>query len=477
MKPHSVGMFCLLIAGLSLSAPAWAQTEGRPCSSSKPVNMSTFYGDLITCRIAPGSDDLYQFDGQAGEVIHIYHYLGLGAVTVALLAPDGTIVDSQGGLAETISRKLTATGKHTIKFTYQSPTDSYYSFSLERVSPPSAAMPALAFGQTFETEINPLGDADFYTFTGYAGDTVTASASVLTGGPVYFDIFNPSGTTILSGSSSGPASVTLLSSGVYTIRFLCGWMASASYRASIQCAGLCKSPAPTPTGTFFPQAAVGGGWSTVLTVTNTGDATASGNLLLTDQHGGAFSAKFEPGNTVGSSVPIVVPPAATIFLTAGPVNSTDAQKSGWAKLETTGGSLSGVATFQYSPQGPLQTAAGVLPSAPMQYATIAVDNDDTQQRYVGYAVANPSSENLVVKMAVVDPNGTVVDDSVTIRLGPKEQIARFLHEDLSSTLKFKGSMVLRAQGGLSFVAVALVQNQGIYTVIPVGLGKSANIPN
>jgi len=38
-------------------------------------------------------------------------------------------------------------------------------------------------------------------------------------------------------------------------------------------------------------------------------------------------------------------------------------------------------------------------------------------------------------------------------------------------------MVLRAQGGKSFVAVALVQNQGIYTVILVGTGKVSNIPN
>jgi hypothetical protein len=477
-KPRSIVKFFPLIACLSIPVQVWAQSEGRPCSS-KPVNMSTFYGDMITCQIEAGSDDLYQFYGQAGEVIHIYHYSRQDTATVTLLDPDGIIIASQGGLEETISRKLTATGKYTIKFAYRTFSDPYYSFCLERVSPPSCSVPTLNLGQTFENEINPKGDADYYTFAGSAGDTITASASVLTGQTVYFEAYDPDGVPILSGDSYGAASANLLHSGWYTIRFRCGWLGSGSYRASLQCTGVCQDsgPPPCPTSTFFPQLAVGGGWSTVLTVTNTGYTTASGNLILTDQLGGSVIAKFEPGSIVGSSAPIVVPPAGTIFLTANAVNLTDATKSGWARLETTGGSVSGVATFQYSPSGVLRTAAGVLPSPSMQYATVPVDNDNTQERYTGYAVANPGSENLVVKMAVVDQDGKVVDDSVTIPLRPGEQVARFLHQDLSSKLKFKGSMVLRAQGGLSFVAVALLQNQGIYTVIPVSPGKAPKIPN
>jgi hypothetical protein len=164
-------------------------------------------------------------------------------------------------------------------------------------------------------------------------------------------------------------------------------------------------------------------------------------------------------------------------VTVNAVNSTDATKSGWARLATTGGSVSAAATFQYSPAGVLRTAAGVLPSPSTQYATVPVDNDNTQERYTGYAVANPGSENLVVKMAVVDQDGNVADDSVTILLRPGEQVARFLHQDLGSKLEFKGSMVLRAQGGLSFVAIALLQTQGILTVVPVGLGKARSVPD
>jgi len=51
-----------------------------------------------------------------------------------------------------------------------------------------------------------------------------------------------------------------------------------------------------------------------------------------------------------------------------------------------------------------------------------------------------------------------MNDTVTFTLAPNEQIARYLHQDLARS-QFKGSMVLRGQGGGSFVAVALLQNQ------------------
>jgi hypothetical protein len=42
---------------------------------------------------------------------------------------------------------------------------------------------------------------------------------------------------------------------------------------------------------------------------------------------------------------------------------------------------------------------------------------------------------------------------------------------------FQGSIVLRAQGGGTFVAVAFVWNQQVFTVMPVISGKAPNIPN
>jgi hypothetical protein len=226
---------------------------------------------------------------------------------------------------------------------------------------------------------------------------------------------------------------------------------------------------------FFPQVAAGGGYSTFFTITNTGATAASGNLILTDQQGLPLTVSSELG--LGSSFALTIPSGGTFFLTANPLSAGDPPRSGWARLESLGGSLTALGTFQYVAGGSLQTIAGVQQAQPLQFATIAVDNDDSQQMYTGYAAANPTSQNISINIAVVDQNGSVVDDSLSIPLGPGQQIARYLHQDLPARLKFRGSMVLRVRDGYAFVAAALLQKQGRVTVVPVIPGKAPNVPN
>jgi hypothetical protein len=119
---------------------------------------------------------------------------------------------------------------------------------------------------------------------------------------------------------------------------------------------------------------------------------------------------------------------------------------------------------------------GVLQSQPLQYATIPVDNDTSQSKQMVYAIANPSNQNIAIKLALVGQDGTVVDDTVTVTLLPGQQIARYLWQDLART-NFKGSLVLRGQSGATFIAVALVEKQGLLTVIPLVSGKAPGVPN
>ena len=230
------------------------------------------------------------------------------------------------------------------------------------------------------------------------------------------------------------------------------------------------------TSAFFPDVAVGGGWSTAFTLGNTGSALISGTLLIRDPQGNPLNVNSSSLGA-GSSFPVSIPPGGTTFLTVNSINPNDpTTKSGWATVETTGGIPSGVATFQLAPGGVLHTATGVLESQPMQFATIPVDDNYSQSRLTAYAVANPTSQTVVIKLGLVDVNGNLVDDTVSITLTPGQQIARYLYQDLGRPI-FQGSMVLRAQGGGTFVAVALVQNQQLFTVIPVTPSKAPNIPN
>ena len=161
--------------------------------------------------------------------------------------------------------------------------------------------------------------------------------------------------------------------------------------------------------TFFSQVAVGGGYRTTFTLSNTGDSAIAGDLVLTDQQGQPLVANATDAGQ-GSSFPVSIAPAGTMFLTVNPLALGDPAKSGWAKLTTVGGILHGVATFHLLSGGELQTAAGVLPSEPTQHATISVDDDYGQGRLTAYALANPTSQNLVVKLALVGQDGKVVDD-------------------------------------------------------------------
>jgi hypothetical protein len=239
-----------------------------------------------------------------------------------------------------------------------------------------------------------------------------------------------------------------------------------------------------PVTTFFPQVAVGGGFSTIFTFTNTGATGAYGSLILTDQQGEPFRVNGTLTDSLGtmqigfvdSSFVFTVPAGGTVFLSANALNPNNPIKTGWAQLENTGGLLTGVATYEYLVGGIMQYMVGVLQGSPLQYATISVDNDNSQYKQMAYAIANPSSQTVSVRVALVGQDGVVLDDTLTVTLGPGQQIARYLWQDLARA-EFKGSLVLRGQAGASFIAVALLEKQGLFTVIPLIPGKAPGIPN
>jgi hypothetical protein len=236
--------------------------------------------------------------------------------------------------------------------------------------------------------------------------------------------------------------------------------------------------------TFFPQIAVGGGYTTILTVTNTGSTTASASLILTNQQGNPLTVNGTLTDSSGTtqpalpgySFPLTVPAGGTIFLSATGMTTSSPVTVGWGQLSSTGGSLSAVATYEYTVGSMLQTMVGVLQSQALQYATLPVDNNTSQSKQTLYAIANPSSQTAAIKLALVGQDGTVVDDTVTVTLLPGQQIARYLWQDVARP-NFIGSLVVRGQNGATFIAVALVEKQGVMAVIPLISGKAPGVPN
>ena len=230
--------------------------------------------------------------------------------------------------------------------------------------------------------------------------------------------------------------------------------------------------------TYFPHLAAGGGYTTVVALINTGTGTASATLTLTDQRGHPFRVDIS-GIGEKSSVPATIPSGAVRTFIIHPATGSDITTAGWASVESTGGSLSGVASFQLSHGDDLRSIAGVLAAQPADSVTIPVDNDEIEERYTGFAVANPASEEIRLRLVLLDSQGNIVQDLAPPSLnplGPQCQVAVFVHEMIPSAVRFRGSMVLASGNQARFVATALVQNSGLFTAIPVYAGRSASIP-
>jgi sugar lactone lactonase YvrE len=230
------------------------------------------------------------------------------------------------------------------------------------------------------------------------------------------------------------------------------------------------------TTSFFPQVAVGNGYSTFFTVTNTGSTAASGILILRDSHGDPLpvngtlmdSDGIAQSELLGSVFSITVPAGETVYFSATGLIPVGPVQVGWGRLESAAGLLTGAAAYRYSVGLTVRTTAGALQSQLMQYAAAAIEEDSSQGRQIAYAIANPGNQAVSVKLALVGQDGTA-GDYTFVTISPGQQIAEYLWQDPAGT-NFKGSLVFESQAGGSFVAIALQDDQGWLTAIPLSTG-------
>lgn len=252
--------------------------------------------------------------------------------------------------------------------------------------------------------------------------------------------------------------------------------------SSITLLAITASPIPASSGgLIFAHLAAGGGYSTTFTLANTGDSTAEGSLTLTGQDGqplnvtlAGSSAKPQPApaQIVTNTYPVSLASGATALLTASRPGTTDA-KAGWAHLDVTGGSVSGVATFQLAQGTAPSSIAGVMASQLIDSAAIPVHSSSSQSRYAGFAVANPGTSDVHITVTVIKQDGTTARSIRMDPLGSQQQVAKFLHQVMPDLADFRGSMVVSADPGEKFAVVALNESQRLDTAIPVIPQKSA----
>jgi hypothetical protein len=213
---------------------------------------------------------------------------------------------------------------------------------------------------------------------------------------------------------------------------------------------------------FFPQLAFGGGFSTNVHLINHGPQSATAAVKIVDSSGAVVAL---PPDVLPDSGSLLIPSGGMATL---PITGTDELTTAWG-LVASFGKLTGVAIYESSVAGTPSTLVGVEGTQPTQEAIIPIDNSPAADRYTGIAIVNHSQEDLNIRLAIVNENGTTVNTIAPPELNPlkaQKQLVRFLHEFTPALSTFRGSVVLTAEGN-RFVVVALVQVQGKLTAIPV----------
>ena len=239
---------------------------------------------------------------------------------------------------------------------------------------------------------------------------------------------------------------------------------------------------------YFPQIAVGGGYTTTVTLVNTGQVDADGDLQLTAGDGTPLSVLIEglasephwsgAGiEATGSSFPISVRSGGTLILMLQALAASDPTVTGWGSVTYSSGLLGGVATIELRQVGMIQTVAGVLASRPVDNIIIPIDNDEDMGHFVGYAVANPGSTEVALQILIKNEQGETIQvlQPEVLELGPGQHVSRFVHQDLAAVLDFRGSLCLTALTGDRFIVVALIQNQQLLSALPVGMVSSDSV--
>lgn len=233
----------------------------------------------------------------------------------------------------------------------------------------------------------------------------------------------------------------------------------------------------------FALIAVGGGFSTALTLSNPGAETLEGSLLLIDSSGSPLTADIveldtgpqtSPGGILarvsGSSVGFTVAPNSTRAFSVAPLTPGDIITTGWAKVIYSDGPMEGTATLQLVEDGITKSIMGIRAGLIAANASFPVGNDGAPSQYVGLSVVNPNDQDINIRIIAFDADGIMLDSIRPQELNPlrsHQQVAKYLHEYLQARPFFKGSVALVSQGGQKFVVTAALQDRGLYTIIPV----------
>ncbi len=215
----------------------------------------------------------------------------------------------------------------------------------------------------------------------------------------------------------------------------------------------------------FAQIAFGGGYETVMNLSNRGSAAYNGSLtLLPSDTSKPFPALVNGNPVIGSTNIALIPgETATLRITSG--DSSAGTVSGWVWIGDNSGVspnlLEGNLTFYVkSADGTITDSVGVGPSTVTPQAVIPFDDFET----VALALANPYDQSTTVKLALYDSQN-VQKGTATQVLASNQQMPKFLYQYFPGVSLTGGRVEIQCDPG--FLGTALTFVRG---------GQSSSLP-
>ena len=216
----------------------------------------------------------------------------------------------------------------------------------------------------------------------------------------------------------------------------------------------------------FPHLAAGGGYTTQLLLVNETDGAIQGTVRLKQSDGTPLVVRLGSQNV--SSFAYFLPPAGVSRVELGDP-AAQSVSVGYAVVDPDAGQVSpaGTAVFQLKSNGQLVSEAAVAATPLTTKARVFVDTVGTQ---TGLALANPSSGEVEVTLALLDRYGAWQEE--TKRTLPADGHFAILATELFSsvTLGFTGQIEVQSPQSIAAVTLKLTTNSRgelVLTTLPV----------
>ena len=206
----SAGTYTLILDGANTSGTvdySFQLLDATPTTAELTLNT------VVEGAIAqPGEQDIFTFEGTAGQRIYFDGLASSSNVLAALFSPTGSRAFNLFSGSDSDPLTLTETGTYQLVLDTSSDTTDTYRF---RVGDLSTA-PVLELGTTISGTLEPGIESDLFQFTGSAGQTLYFD-SLLDTSRASVNIYGPGNQFITSASTGFDREFTLTSAGSYSL--------------------------------------------------------------------------------------------------------------------------------------------------------------------------------------------------------------------------------------------------------------------